>query len=360
MANKKASMTERERVEAILNRQTPDRIPTWPMTYDTFCALYTGCSLSDSYNHPEIALPAIRKTSKDFGWVFFPYMAYGGMGAWEFGGEVKWPTSEYEMAPIVVRYAVKTPEEAMEVRMPDVKNAGCIPIMERFLEMSSQERLDDEPFNLIYDFAGPFTAASNICGPENFVKWLLKYPKAAEHLLRVATDYVIGLIEYFTDRFGMDGALPYLFEPTTSNQLISPKLFEKFALPYIKELQEKILAMGYKTTFIHICGEQNLNMPLWSQIPFGDPGIVSFGHEVDLETAAKYFPNDVVFGNVEPTIIQIGTEDQIYEACRKTIEKGKSLSTGYIFSCGCSLPPRAAVENISQMTKALNDFGWYA
>ena len=96
----------------------------------------------------------------------------------------------------------------------------------------------------------------------------------------------------------MDGALPYSFEPTTSNQLIPPMLFEKFALPYIKEVQERVLAIGYKTTFMHTCGEQNLDMPLWSQIPFGDPGIISFGHEVNLETAAC--PKGV--SNVEPGI----------------------------------------------------------
>ena len=72
--------------------------------------------------------------------------------------------------------------------------------------------------------------------------------------------------------------------------MIGPKHFEEFALPYIKEYNEKVLDLGFKTIFVHLCGEQNANLPFWAEIPMGDPGIISIGHEVELETAAKYFP----------------------------------------------------------------------
>lgn len=83
--------------------------------------------------------------------------------------------------------------------------------------------------------------------------------------------------------------------------------------------------MGVKHIHTHICGEQNLNLPHWSQVPMGEPGIISFGHEVDLDIASKYFPNDIIMGNVEPTVIQEGPPEEAYDLSRICIEKGKSI-----------------------------------
>jgi len=66
-----------------------------------------------------------------------------------------------------------------------------------------------------------------------------------------------------------------------------------------------------------------------------------------------------MIGNLEPAIIQTKTPDEVYEASRKVIEKGKKLPTGFIFSPGCEMPPKAPPENIMAMTRAVNDFGWY-
>ena len=41
MADKKAAMTERERYEAIVRGEKPDRVPIW-MPGGGFCAYYTG------------------------------------------------------------------------------------------------------------------------------------------------------------------------------------------------------------------------------------------------------------------------------------------------------------------------------
>jgi len=89
------------------------------------------------------------------------------------------------------------------------------------------------------------------------------------------------------------------------------------------------------------------------------PGLLSFGHEVDLETAADYFPKDIIVGNLEPAIIQTGTPEEVYEASRKVIEKGRRLSGGLIFAPGCEMAPKTPIENVKMMTKAVNDFGWY-
>jgi len=91
----------------------------------------------------------------------------------------------------------------------------------------------------------------------------------------------------------------------------------------------------------------------------GNPGMISIGHEVDIEVAAGYFPRDIIVGNVEPGIIQEGTTEQVYELSRICIEKGKKCPGGFILAPGCDMPPHAPTENVWMLTQAVNDFGWY-
>ena len=120
-----------------------------------------------------------------------------------------------------------------------------------------------------------------------------------------------------------------------------------------------MLATGVKHIYMHICGEQNANLASWAQIPYGKPGIVGFGHEVDLETASKYFPEHIIMGNVEPAVIQNGTPEQIYKLSKICIEKGRKHPGGFMLAPGCEMPPMAPEENVCAMMQAVSDFGWY-
>jgi uroporphyrinogen decarboxylase len=286
-------------------------------------------------------------------------MGYAAFGGWEFGGDMKWPGNEFAQAPMIVRHPVETISEAANLKMPDIENAGIVPRQLEFYRNASRERLDNEPFSVRVPSSGVFTVAGNICGAERLCRWLIKEPDMAHHLLRLATDYLVDLAFYWKETFGTEGVLPSGGDPISSNQMISPRHFERFALPYLKEVHGKIMAMGFKHIYMHICGEQNLNLPFWSQVPMGSPGFVSIGHEVKLEEAAGYFPKDIIIGNLDPSLLQSGTPEAVYEASRRVIEKGKSLSAGFIFSTGCDLPPRSNIENVMAMTEAVNDFGWH-
>jgi len=358
MTGKSDSMTNSQRVDALLRREKPDRVPIYPFAMG-FATVYAKTSIADAFNNPEVSLSAQRKTCEDFDWILLPVMGYASFGSWEFGGEIKWPSAEFDMAPMVTRLPVETEDDAWGLQTPDVKTAGIVPLQIKFFKLSTQISHDNKPFKALCYAGGPFTKASNVVGPEYFCRWLIKKPKAAHQVLRLMTDFMKNLVEYWKDNLGVEGILPWGADPSSSNQMISPKHFEQFAMPYTRELNEKMLSLGYRHIFCHICGEQNMNLPYWAQIPFGDPGFLSFGHEVELETAAKYFPDDIIIGNLEPSIIQTKTSEEVYEASRIIIEKGKKLPGGFIFSPGCEMPPMAPLENIRMMTKAVNDFGWY-
>jgi uroporphyrinogen decarboxylase len=351
-------MTERERIEALLSRRKPDRVPIWPFAPHGFAVIYNNLSLAEAYTNPEACYKALRKTSRDFGWVFFPCVGYAAMGAWEFGGEVRMPSGEYDQAPMVTRCPVAKDEDIYNLKWPG-PDSGFYPTARKLGELARQERLDNEPFNAAIGAGGGFSLACNIAGLDRFLKWLIKKPDLAHYLIRELSDWSLAGLDGQSEKLGTEGVLGLSGGATSSNYLISPQQFAEFVLPSLKEGQDKLRALGYRTTYTHICGEHNANLPYWSQVDFGDPGIIGIGHEIELGTAASYFPDDIILGNLEPAIVQMGTPDEVYEATRKIVEEGKKISGGFIFSPGCDLPPRSPVANVRAMTRAVVDFGWY-
>ncbi|MBI4180494.1 MAG: hypothetical protein HY528_01020 [Chloroflexi bacterium] len=356
---RKATMTNKERVEALLRREKPDRVP-FAAGGGGFAANYNGVPPADRYTKPEVMYEAEKKTCRDFDWVFTPSFTTSRSYRAAFGSKMKIPTSQYSQGQFVTKYAVETEEEVMALKVPDPKIIAGLTAEEMALyQRSCREKDENQPFKISFYGLGVMNIAGTIAGADKLCKWMIKRPEVAHRLLRLAADYEIATAQYFKDTFGVERVLPTGANAYASNQLISPKHFEQFALPYLKEVHEKILAMGFKHLRTHPCGEQNLNLPYWQQVPMGDPGIFHVGNEIDLETAAAYFPNDIIGGNLDTTVIQSGTPEEVYQEAKKVIEQGKHLPTGFILIPACELPPMAPVANIRAITRALNDFGWY-
>jgi len=169
---------------------------------------------------------------------------------------------------------------------------------------------------------GPFSFAGNLCGPELLCKWLFKDKASAEKLLRIGLEHTLDLVLMWKKHFGTDRIMTFTGEPYSSNQLISPKMFKEYSLPIMKKLHQNILDMGFKHIYCHICGEHNANLEAWAEIPMGDPGIVSMGHEIDVTRAAEVFPNDIIAGNLNPTLMVTGGPGVILQESKNIIEKG--------------------------------------
>jgi uroporphyrinogen decarboxylase len=350
---RKDEMTEKERWDALLERQPIDRVPLFLFSQG-FSARNVGYPLSSVYEESEKSFWLQVWTNEMFGASQLIMYIGGAFGAREFGGQVKMPESEYSMSVSLLKQAVETAEEVMNLKLPDVKKAGTIPLFVQF------SRLQEKYEWPITTYAGGIlTRAGYVCSPEKLAKWMIKRPDLVHHLSRLVADLFIEMHRYWVELFGAERIVCVNGSPVESNQLISPKQFETFALPYQKEVYEKAQALGIKHFWTHICGEQNLNLPHWSQFSHGDPGIISIGHEIDIETASEWFPNDIIMGNVEPSIIQTGTPEEIYERSRICIEKGKKHRSGFILAPGCELPVMAPPYNVWMLRKAVNDFGWY-
>ena len=274
----------------------------------------------------------------------------------DFGGEVRLPEGEYEAALVVKSFPAPSENDVKNLKMPQAGKTGMI---ETAVELGRLQR--QHGLRAIFISRSPFTVASNICGLQQFCKWLLKKPDLCEKLIKMAIDHIANVLQYWIGIFGSENILVFMSSPSESNQVISPKQFEKYALPYHHLYHEKLRAMGIERFYFHICGEQNLNLPYFGDTaPWRHPSILSFGHEVAIETAAKYFPEDIICGNIEPATIQTARAQGVYEYAKRAIEGGKKVPGGFILSAGCELPVAAPPANVYAITKAVNDFGWYS
>jgi uroporphyrinogen decarboxylase len=342
------------RLQALLNGEKVDRVPLYHFLLG-FCARNVGYEVADMYQNPQKSYQAQAWAFEQYGIDGGPDYGYASYGGWEFGGEIKMPEGEWQQAPSHVTFPVNKPEDLDGLTLPDVRTAGSLPLA---MEFSKLQQQNGTPITVI--LGGNFSVAGNICPPSTLCRWMLRKPDAAHRLLRMASDHILDVVRHWAVTFGAEKVIPNLWEPIAANDIISPKQFEQFALPYIKETNEQMLALGVKHILYHICGEQNANLPLWAQIPMGDPGLVTFGHQVTLTKAIEYFGEScIVLGNVNSSLIQTGTPQQVYEACRDAILEAKDAPRGFMLMSGCELPPMSAPYNVYMMKKAIEDFGRY-
>jgi uroporphyrinogen decarboxylase len=353
---RRETMVPHERMAALMQGKKPDRVPFIPMIFG-FCAKIVGDPVSTIYTDPEKSFFAQLHTAEMFGYDASPLFGYASMGAWEFGGDIKMPSSRWEQAPTVTRTPVQNEKDVDKLKLPDVETAGIYPTMIAFCRIAEKVGTP-----ITWQGGGVFTTAGNIAGVDRLCRWMIKKPEVAHKMMRITTDHLLDSLKYWVDHFPVERILPFLGDPSAANQLISPKQFEEFVLPYQKELNEKILDAGIPSIFYHICGEQNLNLPHWQKMPYGRdgvPGILSFGHEVDLDVAIEMFGDEhIIAGNVEPRVIQNGSGQEVYDLTVETLKKGMKARR-YLLMSGCDIPVEAPPYNIYMMMKALRDHGFY-
>lgn len=339
-----------DRAMRLLRGEDVDRTPLFPFILG-FCAKNGGYPIATIYNDAKRSFELQSWTHEQYGFDWGPIYGYASYGTWEFGGEIKMPTGGYEQAPSHTRFPVEREEDVERLARPDPKEAGCLPVS---IEFSRLQEKCGTPISVVC--GGNFTIAGNICSVEKLCRWMLKKPDLVHKVMGLATDHIVDIVRHWSNEFGAERVIPQMWEPLAVNSIISPRQFEMFVLPYLKQSSEQILSMGVKHMLYHICGDQNRNLPLWSQVPMGHPGLCSFGPEIDLGSAIEHLGSrNVIIGNIDPRAFLTQTPEQIYVLCREAIEKGRAAPRGFMLSSGCEIPPEAPPYHVYQMHKAITD-----
>lgn len=217
-----------------------------------------------------------------------------------------------------------------------------IKLMEKLKEHYGDEKL------VIAGSVAPLSLAGMLRGVQNFMAEIFDEEDVIEQILEFATELLIRHCE-FQIAHGADAV--FVADPVASGDLISPAMFEEFALPYIKKMTDAL--SKYNVPFLlHMCGHTQARLE-----PLKEAGIQGFSlAAVDLKEALDTAKGSyAIFGNMDPfAVLQSLSVEGVYEHC-KNLGEIAGLNGGYVMMPGCDLAPATPLENIKAMVKAAYD-----
>lgn len=349
-------MSPGERMGALIQYKPIDRVPVIVMGAG-YSVSWTNYSLKDFYYNPELAYDIQEKVIKVHGHDGSPSYGFQGPLAVDLGGELVF-SEDRLILPILKSPICKTFEDVENLKMPDLTDKSNLPFtIQKDLEFN---RILISKGQKISIMPAAFTErAASLVGLENFIKWFYKAPELVHRLQRLVTDYLLQVADLMIEEFGTENCNVFEPLPVESQNLISPKMFEKFCLPYIAEVNSKMIEKGVKGWIIHLCGKHTKNLHHWkAEIKVPSRSIISIGHEMDIEETAKYFgPDYIIAGNIETALLKTGTYNEIYNRSRGIVEKMKYNEGGFIFMPACSIAENTPPINVQAMINAGKEFG---
>ncbi len=194
---------------------------------------------------------------------------------------------------------------------------------------------------------GPFTLAGQIYGVEQFMRATYKKPAEVQKTLEFATRLLKQFYRPMLEAKTM--LMASIADPTASGDLISGRVFEKFDLPYLKDLDRWIKSYG-AFVWLHICGNTTDKLHLIAQT---EADCFSLDYKVNLAKAKEVLGGKMcIAGNVDPvSLLYNGTPESVAEASAKCLADA-AAGGGFILTSGCDLPPTVKMENIEAMMNA--------
>ena len=335
-----------ERLEAYARGGAIDRLPCVPIVGNT-AARVIGAKVSELRNNGRLLAEAQVASYRLFGYdnirVFTDlYVLAEAMGA-----SVTVPDDEtaYLGAP-----AIDDVARIRQLEPADPASDGCLPEHLEATRIAVREVGSEVPVTTA--LTGPFTNASFLIGAEEIARLVYKEPAAVHALCSVSLEAAVRYAEAIIDA----GATPSLTDPMSSSTVISPVLFRRFSLPYLKRLIDHIHAAGKKVT-LHICGKTNR---IWRDMVDAGADCISIDNRIDLADAVREVGDRVrLMGNVDPTEIMLeGSPADVRRAVRACVTKAGQAQKGYVVASGCSLPTETPFANIHAMLDAVREIGF--
>ncbi|MDR0391657.1 MAG: uroporphyrinogen decarboxylase family protein [Planctomycetaceae bacterium] len=137
-----------------------------------------------------------------------------------------------------------------------------------------------------------------------------------------------------------------------SPDLISPKMYQKFVMPFQKKLVTDLAQSGIRVV-CHICGKTDRILESMSECGFAG---VEIDYKTDIAAVQKImYGKSVVFGTIDPSgVFCFGNEITVREKTQNTLDifQGRGLVIG----AGCALPAETPPENIKTFVNTVRNY----
>lgn len=341
-------MSSKERLEAIVKGELPDRVPVHDVACITI-AKAMGYEWKDVRYDAKLSAKLADDFNKQTGSDFcFSPLETPAMFM-DLGVEVSQPDDNYGN---VLSAYWKEPEDVDKKELYDPLDPKQSVMMRKgIVDKIDAYRKIKSTGALVSGWSwGVITTAGFLRGVETLLMDVALEPELAHKAISkamVLSDGVTRAGSTDTDYF-------WIPDPTASGTVIDLGTFKEFDLPYTKRMVDKWKA-DYKVPVIyHVCGD---TIPIMEAIPDTDIDILSADHAIDLARAREIVGDRIcLMGNVHPIdLLWNGTPEAIRESAMVCIDKA-GKDGRFILAGGCEVPRDTPIANIKAMADAAKSY----
>ncbi len=197
----------------------------------------------------------------------------------------------------------------------------------------------------------PFTLASMVRGIDGWMMDLLD--PAGEELVHLLLEHCAGLTLQFIGLMAETGAhMLSNGDSVAGPELVSPRIFRRFALPYDRRIAEASHNHGLPY-ILHVCG--NTGAILDDLVATGSDGL-EIDYKTDVRLAHERLKDRAVFvGNIDPSgVLALGTPALVRQKTAGLLEIFCD-TPGFILNAGCAIPPTTPPENLRTMIRTARE-----
>lgn len=249
---------------------------------------------------------------------------------------------------VVTRIFLEERANLGSLKIPDPEKDGRLP---GYLQACSEIKnvVIDAPVSAV--IVGPWTIAMGLRGANNLILDTRMDPEFVHQLMKISCEATRSFTEALT-KIGV--GIGYSEAPASCN-LISPKIYRDFVLPYHKELisyfKSRKIGIG-----IHICGNAN---PILEDMVATGASNISVDAGTNLAIAAEAARGKaVLIGNVPTNCFLARDKDVMRDAIQNCLNLAPKDS-GYILAPGCEIPAIAPAEKIDWFMELAEELGSY-
>jgi hypothetical protein len=377
-------MTPIERVQAAIRCEIPDRIPIIPMM-GFFCARYKGVTMAKYINDWDLARDLAIEVFNEFGGWDYVYASTSVTdfafaltlpmrlklpgrelpedSIWQFD-EI--PVIEVEDYDFAIAHGFQALSGCLFPRIRPHMDPSKFPVyMDQFFGQTIKDTHVWEEMG-VPAFSGvaispPFDFFSMGRSLKEFSFDLFRRP---EKVLAAIEAITPGLIESaIGGQMGIRQATRWGFKcnfigaTRGSGTFISPKIFEKFVWPSIKQISLALLEAGI-TPLFHFDSDWTPMLEFFKDLPKGTC-VLEVDGVTDIFKAKQVLGGHMcIMGDVPAALLKLGSTEQVSQYVRRLCEEVGD-GGGYILGTGCDTPVDAKPENVRTMIEAGRQYGMY-
>ncbi|QGP91606.1 Uroporphyrinogen decarboxylase [Neomoorella glycerini] len=336
-------MKPKERVIKTLQREEPDRIPTFEWIISP--------SVIEKMTGQRDEVKFIELMDID-GMAVAPNMKKEVIDSRHYRDEWGIVRASYDEYPMPVDYPIKDEEDLKKLRVPDPDADYRFDDIKRVMEAIGDTRA------VIIRLRDVFSQPRDLMGFEGFLMGFYTQPDVVERLMEISVDYSTRLARNIKE---LGGEIIVVGDDIADNKdlLISPEMYRKMVLPHFKRLIQNFKALGF---YVIKHTDGNIMKVIEDLIDTGidclDP-IDPLGG-MDLEYMKKTYGDRICLkGNVDcvSTLVDKKPEDVIEEV--KDCIRKAGAGGGYIISSSNSIHAGINPVNYKTFLDAIKEYGTY-